>query len=437
MVARGDRTIESTVEETATFQMPPELAYQYQIRVIEPSDGSERRVGMFLPRDRDIPSIEIVGNGDRIVARNEDPETIAALTKIAKHNDWKGIDVEGSQTFRKAVWAAASREGLIVRGYEPEFGEQAKMEEMRRADATRRHRGTTEAPPPTPEQVTPMSAVEANVATITPRTVDADRDAKAQDCPPASNGAELSDADRRLLLGLSSLMQDRKTLAETVHEGMDPVERQLKNERLGLNREVLDNAFEWALESPTLVSAFEKAGYEPAELRQKGRDGKWDTEIADAIYVVRSGLHRDVLTVEPDPERDEIKADVEDRLVAESTIARERQPEPEPQIVREERERDRAERDHESEDLAELFLHGGTEQIAAEPRLVGALEAQAAMKLHIAAVFDGDVDQMTAANLESRQMISDTLRRGLDVSVREPTPVRQIEPVEPIHDLER
>jgi hypothetical protein len=55
------------------------------------------------------------------------------------------------------------------------------------------------------------------------------------------------------------------------------------------------------------------------------------------------------------------------------------------------------------------------------------------MELHIAEVFPGDPDGQTAANLESRQMISDVLRRGLDVSVREPTPVRQIEPVQPLN----
>ena len=119
--SRGGRNPEATAEGPSNFQLPPDLASQYQVRVIEPTDGSERRVGMFLPKDRDIPSIEIGGNGDRIIARNEDPETIAALVKIAKHNGWEGIDVEGSPEFRKAVWAAGSREGLTVRGYEPEL----------------------------------------------------------------------------------------------------------------------------------------------------------------------------------------------------------------------------------------------------------------------------------------------------------------------------
>ena len=59
------------------------------------------------------------------------------------------------------------------------------------------------------------------------------------------------------------------------------------------------------------------------------------------------------------------------------------------------------------------------------------------MDQHIGAAFDGDAERMTSASLESRRMISDVLRRGLDVSVREPTPVRQVEPIRPTHDLER
>ncbi|RZL18390.1 MAG: hypothetical protein EOP64_12200, partial [Sphingomonas sp.] len=258
VVSRNTRDVEAAAEQPATFQLPPELASQYQVRVIEPSDGSERRVGMFLPKDRNMPSIEIGGNGDRIVARNENPATIAALVKIARHNGWEGIDVDGSLTFRKAVWVAASREGMTVGGYEPTFGEQAKME-RHRADAARRNKEATEAP--VPEQVAPKSAPEASTATIAHRLVDDDREAPPQDRTPASNNIELSDGDHRLLLGLSSLLQDRKTLGEPLHEGMTPMARELQDERLDRNQAVLGNALEWALESPTLVRAFTAFGY--------------------------------------------------------------------------------------------------------------------------------------------------------------------------------
>lgn len=436
-VARGGLDAQTQAEQAA-FQIPPELATRYQVRIIEPSDGSERRVGMFLPTDRENPSIEIAG--DRIVARNEDPETVSALVTIAKHNGWEGIDVEGSPEFRQAVWTAASREGLTVRGYEPSFDEQARMEELRRADAARRDREVAEKPAPTVEPVAPTAAVGATEATVLAPSADAERNGAPQPLPSGSS-TELSDADKRLLLTVSVHTQDRKALYAAVNEDMDPVRREVQAERIDLNRDALNGALERALESPTLVNAFSRSGYEPDGLRQMARDGAWDGEVADAIYIVRSGLNRHEVAREAGanvPLGGALAATPEDRLAGEATAAPERQPEQEPHIVREERLRQAApERRHENDELAELFLHGGAERIAAEPRLANALQAQAAMDQHLGAAFDGDAERMTSASLESRHMISDVLRRGLDVSVREPTPVRQVEPIRPTHDLER
>jgi hypothetical protein len=436
-VARGGLDAQTQAEQAA-FQIPPELATHYQVRIIEPSDGSERRVGMFLPTDRENPSIEIAG--DRIIARNEDPDTVSALVTIAKHNGWAGIDVEGSPEFRQAVWTAASREGLTVRGYEPSFDEQARMEELRRADAARRDREVAEKPAPTVEPVAPTAAVGATEATVLAPSADAERNGAPQPLPSGSS-TELSDADKRLLLTVSVHTQDRKALHAAVSEDMDPLRREVQAERIDLNRDALNGALERALESPTLVSAFSRSGYEPDGLRQMARDGAWDGEVADAIYIVRSGLNRHEVAREAGanvPLADALAGEREDRLTGEATAAPERQPEQEPHIVREERLHQAApERRHENDELAELFLHGGAERIAAEPRLANALQAQAAMEQHLGAAFDGDTDRMASASLESRHMISDVLRRGLDVSVREPAPVRQVEPIRPTHDLER
>ena len=436
-VARGGLDAQTQAEQAA-FQIPPELATRYQVRIIEPSDGSERRVGMFLPTDRENPSIEIAG--DRIVARNEDPETVSALVTIAKHNGWEGIDVEGSPEFRQAVWTAASREGLTVRGYEPSFDEQARLEELRRADAARRDREVAEKPAPTVEPVAPTAAVGATEATVLAPSADAERNGAPQPLPSGSS-TELSDADKRLLLTVSVHTQDRKALYAAVNEDMDPVRREVQAERIDLNRDALNGALERALESPTLVNAFSRSGYEPDGLRQMARDGAWDGEVADAIYIVRSGLNRHEVAREAGanvPLGGALAARPEHRLLGEAMAAPERQPEQEPHIVREERLHQAApERRHENDELAELFLHGGAERIAAEPRLANALQAQAAMDQHLGAAFDGDAERMTSASLESRHMISDVLRRGLDVSVREPTPVRQVEPIRPTHDLER
>jgi hypothetical protein len=94
-------------------------------------------------------------------------------------------------------------------------------------------------------------------------------------------------------------------------------------------------------------------------------------------------------------------------------------------------------RRRESEELAELFLQGTEGSAGTDPRLAGATQAQRVMEQHIGEVFEGDAMSMASAKLESRHMISDALRRGLDVSVREPTPVRQIEPIQTRSDLER
>ena len=436
-VARGGHDTEAQAGQAA-FQIPPELATRYQVRIIEPSDGSERRVGIFLPTDRESPSIEIAG--DRIVARNEDPETVSALVTIAKHNGWEGIDVEGSPEFRQAVWTAASREGLTVRGYEPNFDEQARMEEIRRADAARRERDVSEKPTPTVELVASRAAVEAVETTILAQSADAGRNGAPQ-AVPGDSSTELHDADKRLLLTVSVHTQDRRALHESLSDDMEPLRREVQAERIDLNRDALNGALERALKSPTLVGAFSRSGYDPDDLRRMAREGAWDSEVADAIYLVRSGLNRNDVAKEAGANvslADEVVAAREDRLVAGSTAAPEQQPEAESTIAREARlHQTAAERRHENDELAELFLHGGAERIGAEPRLANALQAQAAMDRHLGAAFDGDADRMASASLESRHMISDVLRRGLDVSVREPTPVRQVEPIQPTHDLER
>lgn len=417
-VIRAGRDVEPPPEQSG-FQLPPELTRRYEVRIIPGTDDAQRRIGLFLATDRENPSIEISGNGERIVARKEDPETVASLVKIAKHNGWEGIDVDGSPEFRKAVWAAGTREGLTVRGYEPDFGEQARMDELKREDAVRREREAA-AKAPVAEQG--PGRPEAEVATVagTTRSADAERAFSGAE-GRETGGMELSTADQRLLLTMSVYTQDRKGLEESVRPDMSPMEREFQHERLDLNREALNGALDRVLESETLVSSFSKSGYEPDDLRKMARAGEWDGEIADAVYLVRSGLHRDTL-----------ERDVPDQAAREPATA-----EPVRSDVEQQSPREAAGRRSESDELAELFLHGGSERISSDPRLANAREAQAMMERHLGAVFDGDVGQTSAATLESRQMISDVLRRGLDVSVREPTPIRQIEPAQPTPDLER
>ena len=430
-VARSSREVDARTERLG-FEIPPELTSRYEVRSIETPDGGERRVGLFLAGDRQSPAIEITD--DRLVARKEDAETVAGLVKIAQHNGWNRINVEGSPEFRKAVWSAASREGLTVNGYEPTFAEQERMGERRRAAAALRDRDPV--PPPT----SPDPAKPSDVAISAP-TARQEPDRLDGDLTRNGSGTELSDGDRRLLLTLSRHTEDRKALYENLGPNMDAFQREVQFERIDVNRDALDGALERALESPTLVKAFERAGYEPDALRQMGKGGEWDGEVADAIYLVRSGLSRHDLSKSADFGAGSIEdrnATPGDLSATTSTVAQDRNPGVEAQATPADRPPGEAsERRHESEKLAELFLQGAAERVAAEPRLANALQAQSAMEQHIGEVFDGDASRVASAALESRQMISDVLRRGLDVSVREPTPVRQLEPVQTHHDLER
>jgi hypothetical protein len=431
IVARPGRDVEPEAGE-AGFKLPPDLAERYDVRVVSAKDPNEVRMGMFRAGDRGDPSIEILGNGDRIVARKEDPETVAALVKIAKHNGWEGIDVDGSPEFKKAVWEAGSREGMTVRGYEPSFAEQERMADVRRAEEARREREAATKPASVVEQVAPVAAVVAIEATVPARSADVGREAVAE-AAPTQGSTELSDADKRLLLTLSVYTQDHKALSESLTPNLEPMEREFRYERLDVNKEALNGALERALESPTLVSSFSKAGYEPDDLRKMARAGEWEGEVADAVYIVRSGLNRHEVAKEL------VASFVESERADEraGTLIPYPHQQSEPAIVREERVHGANAARDDNEELAELFLRGNAERIAADPRLANAVEAQAAMEKHISAAFEGDADRIMSANLESRELISAALSRGLDVSVREPTPVRQVEPMQITPDLER
>lgn len=501
-IIRAARELEPQADqaEQEGFQIPSELRKRYDVRIVPGQDGAGQRIGLFLPSDRETPSIEILGNGERIVAHRQDPETVAALVTIAKHNGWEAIEVDGSPEFRQAVWAAGTREGLTVRGYEPTFDELTKMDAVRREDSDQRGREAT-AKDPVAEQ-----------APVEPGQDDPGRAANAEQKAAGARQRDIADefspVDERLLLMLSAYSQDRKALEDNVRDDMSPTEKEFQFERLDANRAALDGALVRVLESEVLVSAFAKAGYEPETLREMARANEWNGEIAGAINLVRSGLSPEAPDQAPalraaegaryrvdrwDPaakehvalgetnspseavklfnrETDTRIIDQEvgravgytewvndgsfprwrlepamEQRVAREELGREAIPEEmrplvaEPLRTAEGRELngEAGPRSSGSEELAALFLHGAADQISAEPRLANALEAQAMMERHLGVVFDGDQRQASSAALESRQMISDVLRRGLDVSVREPIPARQIEPPQITHDLER
>ncbi len=352
----------------ASFEIPPELANRYQVRVVETPGSGDRRLGMFLSGDRSNPALEIAN--DRIVAREGDPETIVALVTLAKHNGWDRIDVEGSPAFRKAMWTAGTKEGLTVQGYEPSFAEAEQIEALRRADAERGEREAAKA------RGSATGDRAANAAERTEAVVEA----------VAHVGAESAGTPRPLEASPATERRSPATGSAGIGDSLERDERAM-----------FERIFARG------IRALEASG-DPRALAVR--------EAASAVV-------------------DQIYGEREDRAVAQSTREQDRQPEPGVPTTKPDGPRDAdADRHRGSDELADLFLHGAVETLQEDPRLAKALAAQRAMELHIAEVFHGDASQMATANLTSRHMISDVLRRGLDVSVREPTPVRQIEPIQ-------
>ena len=502
------------------FDIPPELLKRYEVRTIEGTGNGDQRIGLFVAGDRQTPAIEI--DNDRIVARKEDPETIASLVKIAEHNSWDRIDVEGSAEFRKAVWTAGTRAGLTVNGYEPSFADQEKMDALRReraADGTSRESGVSietattasgrqarpEPDASAAEPAAPAARPDFNVGVegIIVEIGSARYDGKATKETPYVDlhmpdggrerawGVGLPDALDAAEKGVGDNVRLQRLGVQPVEvpiEVRDPDTGEVTTERRTVNRN------QWAVEGRELegaasrqaapetaarrndveqavgamevvasaVSAADSAA--PAEERTDGTLARPSASAsldaldageaveADERAIVQRVFERGIRELEArgDPRAaaaretaaaliDQLDGEREEKTAGRSPpeASRQSEPEAEGQRVREEQHRRENERRPESEELAELFLHGANEKVETDPRLTNARHAQAAMEQHIAEAFQDDPGQVAAANLESRQMISDVLRRGLDVSVREPTPVRQIENTHTPPELER
>src|SRR3546814_14348209 len=59
-------------------------------------------------------------------------EVVRDLVAIARHRGWSHVHVTGSETFRRAAWLEASRQGLAVRGYRPTERDLQKLDRGRR-----------------------------------------------------------------------------------------------------------------------------------------------------------------------------------------------------------------------------------------------------------------------------------------------------------------
>lgn len=381
-------------ENAGGVKIPADLAARYTVRTAEAVEGQDARIGLFLPRDRKNPVIEITG--ERVVARKEDAETVASLVKLAEHNGWEKVDVEGSEKFRKAMWAAGTRAGLTVSGYEPSFAEQEQVAAQRREDTLRRERETARQSSDENRLV-----VRENVE----RTVEVAEAAseivreRVTSAPPQSDPAPAREGN-----------EPPAPLEQAGRYMVDQWDvRKQASVVLGYTN------------SPALaVAHFNGEANTSITDTQSGKTlatSDWVNDGADERKKLTPELHRLVGL---------------ESAAQQAAPAREQGPQVEPEIRASRAEQERrgpSGARSEGQELAELFLNGNAQKQADDPRLANALKAQEEMERHIAELFKGDAPRIDAANLESRQMISDVLRRGLDVSVREPTPVRQIEPV--------
>ncbi|KQZ34951.1 LPD7 domain-containing protein [Massilia sp. Root1485] len=77
----------------------------------------------FLNVDNDYyfpdRSPAFVDRGTKLATRGEHPEVVRAVVEIAKERGWNSVTVKGSETFRRAAWMEAARNGMQVAGYKP------------------------------------------------------------------------------------------------------------------------------------------------------------------------------------------------------------------------------------------------------------------------------------------------------------------------------
>lgn len=393
----------------AAFSIPDDLAKRYEIRAIEGRSEAERRVGLFTPGNAQTPALEI--SNERIVANRDDRETVENLVKLAQHNGWEGISVDGSPEFRKAVWQAAARSGLEVNGYEPSFAEREAVERQRREEAERERKdaqrlrnddkaeknGEAEQAVETVEIAMEAARPDERVSAPATDREDSHEDISAQLKRKSALVEELNDV----------LREDPSLSNQTVSEFiLKQPSAQMRLGDAGASNEVL------AARNLMSESIIADTARNQSNLSKTVGEYRRD-QVFEVGELARS---RGLEVSDGKAARDELVAEaLQERNAFSEFLA----------------SKDRARAaERESEKLADLYLSGTQEQRQAEPRLANALEAEAEMRRHLEAAFEGDDQRIEAVSQEGRQMISDVLRRGLDVSVREPTPVRQIEPIQ-------
>lgn len=124
----------------------------------------------------------------KLTTTSENSEIARDLVEIARHNGIHDITVTGTERFRREVWAAATRLGMEVRGFEPTLHDEKQLvRAMAREDAARRG-ARDESRGAAPDSAGSPAAAAA--ATAPPAPGPSIRD--GIDLPPAADGPAIS-----------------------------------------------------------------------------------------------------------------------------------------------------------------------------------------------------------------------------------------------------
>jgi hypothetical protein len=120
-----DQAIEPEVKPVATTRpgdLPDAVARRYF--------GEPARFGGFIDyyEGHGAKQPAFRDRGDRLHALQTDPATVVTLLAIAKHRNWRAIEVRGDDDFRREVWREAQALGLDLRGYKPTVRDREELE---------------------------------------------------------------------------------------------------------------------------------------------------------------------------------------------------------------------------------------------------------------------------------------------------------------------
>jgi len=127
-----------------------------------PDDVAKRyvKVGSRFYEANNPKQLAFEDKGNRLETRSNGEQQAQDLVRIAIARGWDNIKVDGSESFRRAAFLEATKQGLHVKGYEPT--EQDKAEVIKRAE-----RSPTLVEDPRYPAKTPPSAVEREGAEVT------------------------------------------------------------------------------------------------------------------------------------------------------------------------------------------------------------------------------------------------------------------------------